>query len=111
MRFFRRARGFVVTAVLTLATGIAASVAMFSVYSRVVLNPVAFDDPATLVALSAVNRQTKFVPPAISYLRFQALQRGAKAFTQLAAYTPDTVNLISSGAAPAPLRALRVSGV
>lgn len=110
MRFLSRARGFVVTAVLTLATGIAASVAMFSVYSRVVLNPIAFDDPATLVALSAVNRQTKFVPPAVSYLRFQALQRGTNTFTQLAAYTPDTVNLISSGAAPAPLRALRVSG-
>ena len=109
MRWLRRSRGFTATA-LTLAAGIAASVAMFSVYSRVVLNPVAFDDPGSLVSLSAVNRQTRFVPPAVLYLRFQALQRGTRTFAQLAAYTPDTVNLIIPGAAPAPLRALRVSG-
>jgi predicted permease len=83
---------------------------MFSVYARIVLHPVSFDDPETLVDLSAVNRKTQFVPSAVSWLRFQALQRESRSVGQLASYTPDAVNLLIAGNAPAPLRALRVSG-
>ncbi len=53
-RVFFKQPGFAATAVLTLALGIGASTAIFSVVYGVLLKPLPFDDPAGLVSLKQV---------------------------------------------------------
>jgi predicted permease len=51
LRMLRKSPGFAVTAVLTLALGIGASTAVFTVVDSVVLKPLAYRDSGSLVAL------------------------------------------------------------
>lgn len=62
LRAITRSPGSYVTAVLTLATGIGAVVAIFSVYAAVVLNPMSVPRPQELVAIEAVNPKVNLVP-------------------------------------------------
>jgi predicted permease len=110
MRRLRRSLAFTATVVVTLATGIGSVVAMFSVYSRVVLNPVTVTDTAALVSIYAVNRKVEFVPPTVSWPRFEMIRRHATAFGQLGAYTNAAVAVNGGDGVPEQLRGLRVSG-
>ena len=106
----RRAPGFVATAGLTLAIGIGAVVTMASVYSQAVVHPIHVPDPDNLLSLYAVHRSVNFVPPALSWNRFEALRRQSATLTQLAAYSNESVAFSGPGITPEQWRALRVSG-
>jgi putative ABC transport system permease protein len=54
LRTFSRQRGFATAALLTLALGIGATTAIFSVVYGVLLRPLPFPDPDRLVQLSEV---------------------------------------------------------
>ena len=56
-RTLRRTPGFTLIAVCTVAIGIAANTTLFSIYDRLVLNPVTIPDPASLVAIVTNNPQ------------------------------------------------------
>ncbi len=51
LRTLRKSRGFAITAILTLATGIGASTAVFTVVDSVILKPLTFRDSGRLVAV------------------------------------------------------------
>ena len=106
----RRAAGFVATAGLTLSIGIGAVVTMASVYSQVVLHPIHVPGPEALLSLYAVHRSVNFVPPSLSWNRFEALRRQSTTLTQLAAYSNESVAYSGPGVTPEQWRALRVSG-
>jgi predicted permease len=109
MRHLRRAPLFTAAAVLTLATGIGATVAMFSVYWRVILNPVTAPDAPTLMAIARVTDPATLVPPVLSWPRVQALQNASRTFSAVGAYATASVSWTPPGDLPQELRGVRVS--
>jgi putative ABC transport system permease protein len=106
LRGLLKAPGFTVVAILTLALGIGANTAIFSVVNGVLLEPLPVDHPEQLVILMGHSRgrESQWFSP----LNFRDLTSSAKTLSGVAAYTPTRVNLTGSGE-PRRLDALDVS--
>jgi predicted permease len=106
-RVFWKQPGFAATAVLTLALGIGATAAIFSVVYGVLLKPLPFQDPERLVSLR------QYAPHgagtnhgSATYLTFRANQA---AFEGIGAWDPAEVSITGGGGDPERVDALRVS--
>lgn len=92
LRDLLKSRGFSVVAVLTLALGIGAPAAMFSVINAVVLRPLPFKDPGRLMHVreyktTAVGASTGELP--LSYPDFADVRASNHSFEGIAAYTSN----------------------
>jgi putative ABC transport system permease protein len=95
MRMLRRSPGFTSVAVLTLALGIGANSAIFSVVNAVLLRPLPYREPDRLVTLSHYRpREGASVANGVDFLRWRDQ---AKVFEQIAGYKFDTADLTGSG--------------
>jgi predicted permease len=83
-------------AVATLALGIGANTAIFSVLEGVVLKPLPFPQPDRLVIVALFNRSLGYATY-LSYPDFVAWQRNASSFEQIAAFTNDGFDLTAPG--------------
>ena len=88
---------FSVIAIATLALGIGANTALFSVINGVLLNPLPYPNADRLVAL--YSKTAEFSRASISYPNFLDWQRDNKSFELLAAYRSDSLNLTGQGEA------------
>src|SRR5882762_5493525 len=92
-RTFRRAPGFLLLTVLTIAIGVGANAAIFSVVNAVLLRPLPYPRPNDLVLVTDMNRQTKQnngdATPA-NFLDWRARQHS---FTGMAAFRQATFTL------------------
>jgi predicted permease len=102
-RILVKSPAFTGIVVATLALGIGATTALFSVVNGVLLNPLPYPRPAQLVALYEKNAGMAEAP--ISYLNFLDWQRESKTFSSMAIYRHEDYNLTGSG------RAARVNGL
>jgi putative ABC transport system permease protein len=101
LRLLRKSPGFTAVAVLTLALGIGANTAIFSVVNALILQPLPYPDASQLVGISETDSNTPSgtgLQESESYLNFLDWQRSAKSFSSLAAYHPDQMTLIGHGA-------------
>ncbi len=85
LRMMRKNLGFTAVAVLTLALGIGANTAIFSVVDGVLLAPLPYSQPDRLVAIWESNPHFSHVW--ISYPNFRDWQRNARSFQQMVAFT------------------------
>jgi hypothetical protein len=99
LRMLRKAPGFTTVAILTLALGIGANTAIFSVVQGVVLAPLPYREPDRLVMVLESNQ--RFPEDAISYPNFLDWQRTARSFEQMAAVTLHEGFDLSSPGTPA----------
>jgi len=87
LRGMRKSPGFTATVVFTLALGMGANTAIFSLMDAVLLRPLPVKDPASLYFLNnAGAREVGGSPPYPCFERFRAL---AKSFTGMAAYSSN----------------------
>jgi len=101
-RTMRRSPGFTATAVLTLALGIGANAAVFSVINTLLLRPLAVADPHNLYVLTSVHQDNE-KPHQLSWLDYRDYRARAEVLTDLAAY------VISFAALSADHRADRIA--
>ncbi|HLW51884.1 MAG TPA: ABC transporter permease [Candidatus Angelobacter sp.] len=95
LRTMRRSKGFTAVAVLTLALGIGANTAIFSVVNGVLINPLPFPHPDELVALH--ESKLNFERGSISYPNFLDWQRENHSFSAMAVFRNFGFNLTGAG--------------
>jgi len=98
--------GFAAVAIMTLALGVGANTALFTVVNGVLLNPLPYPRPDELVSLA--QKLPPFEQFAISYPDFLDWGRMNHTFQALAAYRQNNFNLTGSGEAQR-LKATQVS--
>ena len=105
-RSLRRSPAYTLTAICTLALGIGANTAIFSVVDGVLFKPLPYPDADSLVAVAELppsgNRNT------VSAISFFSWQEGTRAFSGLAARQSVSAILADNGD-PEELRGARVS--
>ncbi|MGC1168399.1 MAG: ABC transporter permease, partial [Candidatus Acidiferrales bacterium] len=97
VRMLVKSPGFTAIAILTLALGIGANSALFSVVNGVLLRPLPYAQPDRLVVLS--EKTANFESSSISYPNFLDWQRSNSAFASIAAYRSDDFNITGRGEA------------
>ena len=107
LRVLRKNPSYAIVAIATLAIGIGASTAIFSVLNAVVLRPLPYADSDQLVLIrdSAPPRFPEF---SVSPGRYLEWTRRSRAFESMAAFESDSVNLTGSGE-PLKMRGYLVS--
>src|SRR5262245_7837910 len=89
--------GFTTVAILTIAIGIGANAALFSVYDQLVLNPVTVPDRASLVAISSRNAQFAQPIPAVSWPRYREIKSKGRSFSSVGITAFDNFTLTGNG--------------
>ncbi len=101
LRQLRRSPGFTSTAILMLALGIGASIAIFAFVDAALIKPLPYSDPTRLADVA--EHGVAFPRSNISYLDFRDWQKMNKVFTSMEAYTGGGYLLATpSGVEPVP---------
>ena len=107
LRALRRSPAFTATVVSTLALGIGASTAMFTVVNAVLLRPLPIPQPESVVYVGWAWSENDHVA-ALTDLQYEFVRDHNRSFEAVAAYRPREAHLGDEGAAQ-PVRGLHVS--
>lgn len=108
IRTLTRNPGFTAIALLTIALGIGANTAMFSVVNAVLWRPLPYPHPERLVMVWIYNPRQGFDKDVAPYPTFSEWRDQSRQFEHLAAYSRASVSLTGAGD-PAQLRGARVT--
>lgn len=89
--------GFTAVVVITLALGIGANTAIFSVVNGVLIQPLPFKEPDRLVAVRDTNPKFSNEPIGASFPNFKDWEEQNQVFEHIAAYSGQTLTLIGEG--------------
>ena len=97
LRMLRKNPGFTTIAVLTLALGIGANTAIFSVVYAVLLKPLPYAQPEQLVTVFEAKPQEGVMGNGWSYPNFAELRAGNRVFADMAGYQEHQLTLTGRG--------------
>jgi len=99
LRILWKSPGFTAVAVLTLALGIGANTAIFSIVNGVLLRPLPFANPGQLISIGGFDtRRAPAIPnQAVSYPDFADVRARNHSFTDVAAYLDNEYTLTGAG--------------
>jgi putative ABC transport system permease protein len=103
LRGMRRSKGFTAVVVATLALGIGANTAIFTVVNGILLRPLPFQEPERIVEVSHEEPYLSVSEP-----EFMDYRRESRSFERLAAYAPSNASLTGTEE-PERVPAARVS--
>ena len=106
LRVLLKSPGFAIVAILTLALGIGANAAMFSLVNGVLLRGLPFPEPDRLVVI--YSKAPQFDHMSSSYPNFEDWRQQSRSFSGMAAIRTDSFNLTGQGQ-PERLRLAMVS--
>jgi len=110
-RMLLKKPGFTAVAALTLALGIGANTAIFSVVNAVLLRPLPYREPARLVEIWETNPLKGWVDAPAAPANFYDWEQQNDVFEGMANYAPGPGNLALTGyGEPERLRGQRISG-
>jgi macrolide transport system ATP-binding/permease protein len=109
IRMLVKSPGFSLVALLSLALGIGANTAIFSLVNAVLLRPLPVADVASLVSISTTDQRNPGNLP-LSHLNFKDLRSGNTVFTDMAAFTFSQVNYSAQSGSSEQVPAQVVSG-
>ena len=102
--------GFTVVAVLSLALGIGANAAIFTLINAVLLNPLSVERPSELLSVLTVDENNPGVST-MSYPNYADIRDDNDVFSALAAYSfPNLVSMFAGGDEPEQVFTEFVSG-
>src|ERR1700675_4778052 len=110
IRVLLKTPGFTLLALITLALGIGANSAVFSVVNAVLLRPLPFDNPQDIVAVWEQRPKENSFRGPISAPDFLDWRQLAKSFSSIALYDTGQFNLSADGGDPERLPGARVTG-
>ncbi|MEO6964756.1 MAG: ABC transporter permease, partial [Acidobacteriaceae bacterium] len=114
LRTLRRDRSFTIVAVLILALGIGANVAVFSVVNTILLRPLPFPNPQNLVRITTKNPKGGESSMTYSTDATQELQQRNKSFQSITGYfaftSSDNYKLTAGQGQPVPVTGIMVMG-
>ncbi len=108
LRALAKSPGFAAVAIITLALGIGANTAIFSVVNSVLLQPLSYPEPNRLVELEGTSPQGN--SDATSIPKFNAWRDQTQVFDSVAAYDFEGPGInLTGGDRPEQLKGIRVS--
>src|SRR6204780_4895972 len=93
LRMLAKSPGFTAIAILTLALGIGANTAIFTVANTLLLRPLPYEDPDQLVRIASERDRASY----LSLPYFTALGDHNRSFSGIAAYQGESFNLSGRG--------------
>ena len=108
LRSLTRQPLFYAVVILTLALGIGANAAIFTVVNAVLLRPLPYPDPGRLMMVWTYNPRQGFDKDVSTYPNFEDWRRASQSFERLSGFSGASVTLTGSGD-PAQIRGARVT--
>ena len=96
-RILLKQPGFTLVAVLTLAIGIGANTAIFSLVNSILLRPLPFREPDRIVRLIQASPKLGLTTWGVSQADFAAYREQNRSFESIALYTNSAINLTGAG--------------
>jgi predicted permease len=97
LRRLVKSKGFTLIALLSLALGIGANTAIFSLVNTVLLRPLPVENPERLVALNFASEKSDNIDPIFSYLNYRDLRDRNNVLDGLMAYRMAPISLSHDG--------------
>ncbi|MBI2515291.1 MAG: ABC transporter permease [Opitutae bacterium] len=101
--------GFTLVAVLTMGIAIGSCTALFSVLQAVVLRPLPYPDPASLVGIWAINKERNLEAPALSWAKYEFYGQRKDVFADISMSAGNGFTLTEGKGEPEQVAGLHVT--